>query len=326
MTHPARSLLFIVICCLIALPKAEAAGKKTLNYFPIIDWQKTEIQTPKDLLPLKNQQLLPAAQPSSFEKTLQKQVSTLSTMPTISCPQDLAGLTDGWEVFTSQISNKAAASLNYFVEADLSDDDQVILYNFVYYKDIFGPGIKVAYRCGAGVMLALKVSRTDGKASLSLPFLAASAELGHAKVEFRMKTIGVSGAEINKIVPDAQRIGAFDTKGYAETFSTINKLRDVVAKGGAGVTVVPRPLAISFQTVDPTKVDIGLARVHALKSILSKHSCSKSQDQLPGTNEILEKEVEIVYYAVTGNCGSWSSPDDSEAQKAATLLTRFKIN
>ena len=239
------------------------------------------------------------------------------------CPSNLAGLTDGWGVFSYWVSNSAAASFNLYAAGELSANDKVMVWHQVYYKDIIDVDGYTVMRCGAGVKLVLKVSGVSGDVKASLPFLAASAELGHASVELKFNTFGLSGAAISALIPDSTKIGNFNTNGYAEIFKAIDSIRDAVADPSITVSVSPRPIAIGFPTIDSDGVDHSLAQAYALKFLSQGKKCSVAKAGMPDPQENYSQDVELAYNSIAEKCSRWSSPSDKSKADALERLQRF---
>lgn len=258
------------------------------------------------------------------------EASDINKTNSISCPTDKAGLTDGWNLFTYSIDRNAAAMLNLYAKADVSASDKIVLYHFMFYKDIIDNGEVIA-RCGSGVSLALKISNFKADMSLDLPILAANAQLGQATIAYRLGTFGLAGSPIDAAAPAASQIGKFDTQSYAALMSAIDKIQAAGTKG-TDVKFTPRLVQI-IQEGNPATNE-GFSRVTLIQSFaigrLAKgDKCATAKAAVPGRNAETDAIVERTYKAMmrSSACSTFDSgPNSSEKASAAADLAAFKIS
>jgi len=154
------------------------------------------------------------------------------------CPANKEGLTDGFELYYNSVSRAEAISLKFFAQADLKATDRVLIYYNIWYKDVQRENGSVAFRCGAGMALILKISKAE--ANMSLPFLAARAELGKNRIQYKLRTIGLSGAGVDAAIPSAAGLTKFDVGAYAKLETALDKLLAAARKTPATITFTPR--------------------------------------------------------------------------------------
>src|SRR5690606_3463354 len=169
--------------------------------------------------------------------------------PSVPCPTNKAGLTDGYQLFTYSLTNDAASSLSLWAKAEIKASDKVVLYQFAWYKDLLNADGSINARCGSGVMLALKISDANVDMSLELPTLAATAQLGRSFITYKLNTFGLSGSAIDASIPNAASIGKFDTESYAALMQSIGKVQDSYKAAANELVVTPRLIAISYPSL-----------------------------------------------------------------------------
>jgi hypothetical protein len=248
--------------------------------------------------------------------------SPVSNPPGVTCPADLAGLTDGFKQFTYSLNRSAAASLNIYGAASLNASDRVVLYQFMFYKDIVDGSGKSVARCGAGISLALKVSNFEGKFSTSLPFLAATAQLQQAEVAYDLGTFGMSGAGVNAAIPTASRVGTFNADAYAALLQAIDGIQKAAATNMPPVVVTPRLVAIASDS--PL---IGFSRqisiqAMALAQISRGKKCSQAKTEITSRDGATDALIDELYTNAVGRkaCTDDVQPSDANRKEAADLL------
>lgn len=241
------------------------------------------------------------------------------------CGDSINDLTDGWKIFTYNLDRNAALSLNLFGPMDLAASDKVIVYHFMWYKDVFDGENVLVGRCGAGVELVLKSSSLNATVEFTLPAIAASTELGQSQVQYSLATFGVSGTAINAAIPQASAVGKFDTQAYAALMGAIDKVQ---AAGAAGTNVTFAPKLVAMPGgVSPAEVDGALIRVTALRQIARGASCSAARAAIPNRSSTTDGMVDNFYRGFThaNVCSMFGSVSASERQRAISTLGRFGI-
>ncbi len=248
------------------------------------------------------------------------------TTQELTCPSDLAGLTDGWDIMISRISREYALSLNLFGESSLKVDDTVMLAYYVFYKDLRDPETHaIVGRCGAGIALAVHTRSLDASLGFSLPAIAVSASANQSEAEFRLKTIGLSGNGIIAASPSMPMLGRFDAGAYIEALTTIDKVRDaVITAAESEVTVTPVRLTVRYPGGENGALLQQLTGTRALASIAEGVDCRKCLKSLPSQLEHHKEVVVDAYEAIVGTC-SKRKPNETAKKKANELLEFVQI-
>lgn len=246
----------------------------------------------------------------------------------LSCPSDKNGLTDGWQVFAYTLDRNAAVSLNLYASADLAASDKVILYHYIWYKDLTNDDGKLIARCGAGVSLSLKASKLTAETKLNLPSLAASTQLGLTEVEYKLGTFGISGSAIDNAAPPAGLVGRFDANSYAALISAIDKVQAAGKATDATVKFTPKLVAIPSSTPSSATRNM-LIQVSALRHIARGWTCSKSKASIAARDSNTDDLVDQFYRSYTRPlvCNAiGGGPRDSDKAKAKNELATYGIS
>jgi hypothetical protein len=319
-----RSLLFVVAPILMSVSGAANAQNVVV---PLVGIEKAG-QAPTAEATLKTMNSMGASllAGDSIQK-IQASASDIQAVSQITCPPNKTGLTDGWNMFTYSLDKNAAADLNLYAKAEISASDRVVLYHFMWYKEIEQNG-DVIGRCGSGVALALKISNFKSDMSVELPMLAANAQLGLASITYKLGTFGLSGQPIDRAAPAASAVGKFDTESYAALMRSVDQIQAAGADG-TGVTFTPRLVNI----VQPPPSDDGdtrsaLIKTLVLGSIAKGTRCRDARALVPSRDTRTDALVDLYYktFMRSSACSSFDQgPNQSEKNKAASELAAFKI-
>ncbi|WP_158963778.1 hypothetical protein [Myroides fluvii] len=123
-------------------------------------------------------------------------------------------------------------------------------------------------RWGAGLRIILNVSDFKGDTQFKFGAIAASAELGLAKVEYRINTIGFNDSGMLSMLPDP---GEFDFVTYSKIIATSAFVKQYMADNLSKLT--PQPFQV-YLSRDYSNYDIDKARsilyaANAVKARLS---------------------------------------------------------
>lgn len=243
------------------------------------------------------------------------------------CPTDKTGLTDGYQLFTYSLTTDAASSLSIWAKGELKASDRVVLYQFAWYKDILNPDGTVDARCGAGVMLALKISSLQANLSLELPTLAATAQLGQSSITYKINTFGLSGNAIDESIPSASAIGKFNTESYAALMLSISKIQDSYKAPAGQLLVTPRIIAQSYPASTQGFDTTVAVQAFSLRQIASGKNCKEAKAVVPDKDANILSIIESTYTSISGKgCGAFSAaPSPAIQTKANELLRRYGL-
>jgi len=258
---------------------------------------------------------------------IQASASDIQTVSQMTCPPTKAGLTDGWSVFTYSLDRNAAAGLNLYAKAEVSASDRVVLYHFMWHKEIEQNGELIA-RCGSGVSLALKISNFKADMSVDLPMLAANAQLGLASITYKLGTFGVSGQPIDQVAPAASAVGKFNTESYAALMKAVDGVQ-AAGTAGTNVTFTPRLVnVVQLAPLDDGETRTALIKTLVLGGIAKGTRCKDARAMVPSRDASSDALVDRFYKSLmrSSACTSFDQgPNQSEKNRAAAELAAFKI-
>ena len=234
------------------------------------------------------------------------------------------GLSDGFQIFAYSLTRDAAVSMSMWAEADIASSDRVVLYHFAWFRDNFAGDRSLDSRCGAGVMLALKVSGLNASTDLSLPTLAANAQLKQATIQYRLSTFGLSGKAINDAIPSATAIGQFNTESYAALMQSISKIQSSYTASSADLTVTPRLISVSAGKT-PLLTTVAV-QAYALRQVALGTTCKNAKNGVHQKSALTDSLVQEVYTTLGGSCQFTSGAPKAEVRDLAkSLLTKHGL-
>lgn len=260
--------------------------------------------------------------------------STIAAATAKTCPNPATNtnaLSDGFDTFIYNLDRNAAINITGgFASGTLNASDRVVLYRFMWYKDLLDSSGKLVGRCGSGIQLALRITNAGANLKAGLPFLAASSQLGVFEVEYRMNTFGLAGPGVNSAVPQASTVGQFNADSYAALLRSIDKIKDnIITQGPANlITVTPRLIEIPNDS-PVESFDRQVAVQARVLGLLSKGvKCSVAKARIPLRNNLTDNLVDSVYRSVLGGkaCQDDAVPPQAARESVAALLTELKIN
>ena len=239
------------------------------------------------------------------------------------------GLTDGFESFAYNLDQNASAKIGAFVAGELNGSDRVTLYRFMLYRDLTDDSGRAVGTCGAGVQLSLRIRNASATINTTLPYLAASAQLGLAEVEYRLKTFGMSGPGILSAIPAAAQIGQFDTAAYAALLRSIDHIQQNINSPDPKNKVTITPKLVEIVNDAPR---VGFERqlttqILALRKIKDGKKCADARNSIPGRNTSTDVMVEEVYVALMGQkaCKEGLQPSNETRQQLDKLFKDAKL-
>ena len=240
-------------------------------------------------------------------------------------PTDLAGLTDGWEVFNYSLKANAAIKLEFWGKHEIKVDDTVYIFNMAFYKACRDENGYVKKRYGSGIQLNLRATTHGVDASFSgLPAIAASTELNQAEVHYKLKTFGISGPKVIAAMPELS--GEYDIEMHVKLFNAIAAIR--VAALDPSTTFTPDVLVTitSKEIADQQYVE-AMAMVWALSSIKNGISSKESKKRSPADSAIAKNEIDRTYMSIMkSEYGKKTDPSEIHKLMAKQLLAIYKYD
>jgi hypothetical protein len=171
------------------------------------------------------------------------------------------------------------------------------------------------YHLGYAIRLCLTVSKWDASMKVSLPFLAASAQMGQVEAAWMLQILGLSGPKLDAATAPPSELSV-------ETF--------VIAKQSLQslIEAVNDP-ATTFTAYQVSKIDPlgrreeelrrGVAKTYALSRIARRSPLADALDRIRSGDPIVNDSIREVYEAIAAG-GPADRPSDEAARKSRDLL------
>lgn len=247
---------------------------------------------------------------------LSKSEDLISRVHSMTPPKTLQEL-DTADSFTSVLSVDAAAALKIpFGTMEGKFSRKIFVQDYLHYTDLQDQGQKI--RWGVGIRWIVNIKQLDGKAEISsLPYVAASAQLGYVQAEARFQVLGLNSPEIVKKTPAPLPLNT-------ETFSEMNgALKDIKSLIWDSNTLVkPKILAVLGQERPHTdsQYDEALAVSWALSKIKDGDTLRDALDEIKNESSLFEDTVRGVYLDIVKSSEQNYRPDVDAKDKARRLL------
>jgi hypothetical protein len=235
-------------------------------------------------------------------------------------PQTIDEL-DRQESRTYDLSVTAALQLNIPVVGSVSGgfNRRVVVLERKAYKELTEGETKLHY--GYAIRLGITVSKLTADTKISLPFLAASAEIGNIEAKWVLQVIGLAGTKIDEvsIVPTELSVETF-VLAKQSLANLIGAVRDASTRFTAELIEVIKPgdaiegelLAATGKAFALGRLERGLTRRQALNDLGSSR------------DEIKEAVVDI-YRDFAGITSDTDAPSPEVRSKALSLLGPVKV-
>lgn len=127
-------------------------------------------------------------------------------------------------------------------------------------------------RWGAGLRIILKITEIKSELNFNFGAIAASSELGLAKVEYEINGIGISKPDILAVLPGP---GDFNFTNYQKILDAVDKVRAYMAEHSSELQ--PRPFQVFLN--DDQQKDIFIdsrAILFAMRNIVSRNTLAEA--------------------------------------------------
>lgn len=223
-----------------------------------------------------------------------------------------------FKVFQKQLSTSTAVELG--VAPIGSGSTSIKSFTFIYEAMIYSDKIvdqaigDVIYgtRWGAGLRVSLKVSDIKGSFNVGFGAIAASSEVGLAKVEYEISGIGISNGEILKVLPGP---GDFNYESYRKILTGADKVKKYIADNHDELS--PKPFQILI------KEPISMDPMQKSKSVLYAINCiidRKSLNECLTTGTTYNSEVLEYVYQQFGITSLDQKPSINDKREARNWL------
>ncbi len=191
-------------------------------------------------------------------------------------PKDGRALPNTYEDITF-LSRSAALSLGINLGSlSATGEQRVWISEKSIYKDCAASDGSLI-RMGASVRLLVHFSALKADVKLTLPLIAAEAQLGNTEARVSLSVLGYIGS-----IPKDYQIPwqPFNVESYAVIMERAGKVRDLVFSDLQSISPVPLAVPSPVDITDDTMV-MAIGRAWALSNISDGRSCSDAKQRLP---------------------------------------------
>ncbi len=129
-------------------------------------------------------------------------------------------------------------------------------------------------RWGAGLRVILKVSEINSKANMSFGAIAASTELGLARVEYEINGIGINKPDILSVLPGP---GDFNFSNYKKILDAVDAVKRYMAENSNELQPKPFQIFVSDENNKDIFTD-SRAIIYAMRNIVSRNTLRTAMD------------------------------------------------
>lgn len=169
---------------------------------------------------------------------------------------------------------------------------------------------------GYAIRLLLTVSKLDGKMSLKLPILAASAQLNQIEAKWQLQVHGLTSEAISKAILPPKDL---DVETFVYAKESIENVMNAVYAADTKFTPVLIALRPPESTVSRHAAE-ALGRTVALDSIKEGRSLIWVESKLASMPRQVQDAAVDMYRAVVGDISPGESPNDEARRSARELL------
>jgi hypothetical protein len=242
--------------------------------------------------------------------------------PVEGIPQNLDELTT-IVTRTYDLSVTAAGELNIPVVGTVSGgvSRRVVVLERTAYKEITDPaGTRRQY--GYALRLALTVGKITAEAKMTLPFLAASAELGQVEAKWTLQVMGLSGPKIDAAMlpPKELNLETFVLANQSLQ-SLINAVRDPQTRFTAALVALFKPV----EAVE-REYRASAGRAYALARIERGRKRLEALNDLGQISQEMRDAIVDTYKDVAGITSDIEAPAAEARAKASALLGPIRVD
>jgi hypothetical protein len=246
--------------------------------------------------------------------------SPVAPKPTAGIPTSLAELNQQVSR-TYDLSVTAAGQLSIPVVGSVSGgfDRRVVVLERKAYKEITENQIK--YQYGYAIRLAITVNKITGGIKLTLPFLAASAEVGTIEGKWILQVAGLAGPKIDAAIlpPTELRVETFvlAKQSLTKVINAINHATTTFSAVQVGVVKPPDVVEREYR--------ISIGRAYALGRIEKGRSIRDAIDDIETGDDVTRDTISDTYKEYAGITDANVKPSDHVRNMARTTLGNVKV-
>ncbi len=239
-------------------------------------------------------------------------------------PKTLRELIDS-DVRCFDLTVTAAINLNIPVVGSVGGgfSRRVVVLEQYAVKPIDFEGIRYDY--GYAVRFCVTVSSWNANMKASLPFLAASVEIGSITAQWLVQVLGLSGPKITGALPPPTELNV-------EKFVIIKqKLEEIIKAIEDPTTVFTAALIhkVDPQELQTNRLKLAVGRVYALTMIEQNRSLGEALERLEATlpdDTIIVDATREIYKGFAGLDNDTAKPSSQARNRAREVLGRIKAD
>ncbi|MCA0361517.1 MAG: hypothetical protein LCH41_10745 [Armatimonadetes bacterium] len=219
-----------------------------------------------------------------------------------------------------ELTITAAQSLNVPVMGTVSGGASkrvVVLERRAYRKQPVAGGVEYI---GYTIRLAVTVNRLEANAKLSLPFLAASAEIGQIEGRWTVQVVGLTGPKIDEaLIPPAE----LSVEQYFKAKECLRLLIEALSDPSTTIQeqrIFMEPAA----DLDQMRSDEALGRAYGLSCLDRRWRLQRALAEVVGARQALLDAVTSTYSQVAGITGELEDIPPSAQIEARRLLGEIR--
>jgi hypothetical protein len=175
---------------------------------------------------------------------------------------------------------------------------------------------------GYAIRLCITVSRWQANTKISLPFLAASAQLGNIEAQWILQVIGLTGTPIDEAILPPTELNV-DTFVIAK-----QSLEKLIAAINDPKTTFQAKLIAEIRPInyEEQKLQQAIAVAYALTCLERGRSLAGALERLGSPNSAVQDSIREVYESVAGLTDAAQKPTGEIKHKAAELCGRIRAD
>lgn len=223
---------------------------------------------------------------------------------------------DTWEIADDQLSYSAALKMNLPVfTVDSSFQSRVLVRDVRRYARREVDGVVGEY--GVAVRLVITVFALELEGALTVPVVAAQAELNLVSAHAKMTVLGFRDSKVGELLPSFEKL---DIEGLQKYTQAADKIRSYISRNEAAVfptllRQVPEPPG-----PDEEELATGVATARALRLIARRRSQKEALAGIPAGWEVFTTATARTYASITPGAPVDARPDAEAAKRAATWV------
>jgi hypothetical protein len=236
-------------------------------------------------------------------------------------PKKLSDLTAS-VVRTYDLSVTGAGELSIPVVGSIGGgyNRRVVVLERAAYKVVMGHS-GAEYHYGYAIRLCLTINKWDANLKVSLPFLAASAQMGQVEAAWMMQILGLAGVKIDEGIAPPNELSV-------ETFVIAKQSLQALIEAVNDPTTVfaaHQIAKLESATIRDEAFRRGVVKAYALSRVARRASLQETLNRLQTGDPVANDSIRDTYDAIAPG-GPGDRPSEEAARKARDLLGRIEAD